>query len=644
MALLLAAAGHAYAANPVVINFDNLPTGVAITNQYQQYVTFSSTSNTVVTGYAYNSASWPNLLSRANGFGINRFADLSVNFTQPVNNLSFKVIGIHNYSPVAVIDYYVNGTLNRTINLTGCGYYCDVTVVPANLGINNITKVVIRNIVDPYGIDFDDFVFTPPEVEKVEITSSRVGGVLNNSTQNALLGADVPLQANIFPSNLSGGTYSWSVTGPNQQVSASNTNSSYIVRWTDTGTYQATVTYTRNQVSVSATVNVNVVVPTLDSFTANQEASGVSNLCASSSFGELSQYNLGCTDLGFAGIALSSTVHVPSVPYLSNPDQSGVKYVQRVSAFRKRNNGGLVQCRTRRASEGDNNSGWLFDGETVDTYDTRPTAIRRFSEGLSLTITTDDSPGAALEGPNIIPPPQVPAGLNDNHQFDAFMADDYFETFVVYFTSNSPSLQRTLGKLSWNWGGIVVYDARIGSRDRFPHRLTSMFGGTGQKTGVASNQSITYQGRVDDPSLRMEACPGVPTPTPPLNLIDNSRYFVQQQYRDILNRPPDGAWLVWVSFITECGFDQACINRLRIAVARGFFESAEFRQSHPGFDNPGSSQYNEIYVQQLYWTILRRPPDGAWTAWLNYINQTGNYDGLVGGFINSSEYRNRQWQ
>ncbi len=74
--------------------------------------------------------------------------------------------------------------------MTGCGYYCDVTLVPANLGIKNITKVVIRNIVDPYGIDFDDFVFTPADVEKVDITSGRVGGILNNTTQQAMLGAD----------------------------------------------------------------------------------------------------------------------------------------------------------------------------------------------------------------------------------------------------------------------------------------------------------------------------------------------------------------------------------------------------------------------------------------------------------------------
>lgn len=207
---------------------------------------------------------------------------------------------------------------------------------------------------------------------------------------------------------------------------------------------------------------------------------------------------------------------------------------------------------------------------------------------------------------------------------------------MVYFT---PTLQRTMGKLSWNWGGIVVYDVRVSTP--YPYRLKSTFGSTGQITGAASNQAITYQGRTSDPSFVMDTCPGVPTPTPAPNPIDNSRFFVRQQYSDILKRAPDGAWLVWLSFITDCDFDQSCINNIRVAISRGFFESGEFRTNHPGFDNPGSPQYNEIYVKELYRAILNREPDGNWVGWYNYINQTGNYDGLVGGFINSAEYRNR---
>lgn len=274
-----------------------------------------------------------------------------------------------------------------------------------------------------------------------------------------------------------------------------------------------------------------------------------------------------------------------------------------------------------------------------DTYDPQTRAVKHFSEGSSLTIQTDDSPGEALEGSRVEGlnyPFNPPPGLNDNHQDDALKVDDYFEMYMVYFTTTSPSIERTIGKLPWNWGGIVVYDARV---NQVPYRETTTVTGAVPRTGFASNQSITYQGYTGDPNFVMGTCPGSSPPVP--SSVDSARFFTRQLYYDILNRQPDGAWLVWVSFITNCGFDQACINSTRISNTRGFFESAEFRSTHSGFDNPGSNEYNSNYVQQLYWTLLQRPPDGSWTAWLDYINQTGDYNGLVGGFINSAEYRNR---
>jgi hypothetical protein len=124
--------------------------------------------------------------------------------------------------------------------------------------------------------------------------------------------------------------------------------------------------------------------------------------------------------------------------------------------------------------------------------------------------------------------------------------------------------------------------------------------------------------------------------------IDDVPFFVHQQYLDILGRVPDGAWEAWISFINECGGDAQCINSRRISTVRGFIESVEFKQSHPIlFNSPGTQEYNEEYVRQLYLCLLRREPDGAYYAWLDIINSGGDYDGLVGGFINSIEYRAR---
>jgi hypothetical protein len=621
------------------VNFDSLPVNTIVTTQYAG-VKFSGVDfngsvgpnsydyNIRVTNSTYRS--YPNSVVSANSY--NSIGPVYASFPIPVNNLSFYVKGIYDHIfGAGYINIYQNGNYYGYIYFTGDGNPNDPILINLS-SIPDITAIYIYNY-GYYPLYYDDFSFTPDL--DVNITSGRISGTISGTAQNALLGGDVTLQANIVPSNRTGGTYSWSVTGPNQQVSATNTSSSYTVRWTDTGSYQAKVTYTLSGVTVSALVNVNVVAPTLDSYTAHQEGSGVSTRCAQSVLGERSQYDLGCTDLGFAGITFSSTVHIPPGPYLSDPAQSGIKYVQRVSAFRKQLNGGLTKCRTRRSSEGDHNSGWLLD--QTDPYDSRPGKVRHFDEGSSLTITTDDSPGEVLEGPAMQGVPTMPPGVNDNHTDDAFKIDDYFEMYVVYFTTTTPSIKRTLGKLPWNWGGEGVYDANF----HVQFRPTTMFGVQGDMSGFASSQDVSYQGNDNDPNFVMDTCPGSAPQT--LNLIDSTRFFVWQQYSDVLSRAPDGAWLFWVTALTNCGFDQSCLNSLRIAVFRGFYESAEYRQNHSGFEDPNSPTYNEQYVQQLYWVTLRRPPDGAWTAWLNYLNSTGDYNGVVGGFINSIEYRNRFW-
>jgi len=130
---------------------------------------------------------------------------------------------------------------------------------------------------------------------------------------------------------------------------------------------------------------------------------------------------------------------------------------------------------------------------------------------------------------------------------------------------------------------------------------------------------------------------------PSSNPIDDTRFFVRQQYFDFLQRVPDALWENWISFINVCGGDAQCLNSRRISMTRGVIESLEFKQSHPMLLNnsPGTEAYNEEYVRQLYLCLLQRQPDGGYYAWLNVINSNGDYDGLVGGFINSGEYRAR---
>jgi uncharacterized protein (TIGR03118 family) len=64
------------------------------------------------------------------------------------------------------------------------------------------------------------------------------------------------------------------------------------------------------------------------------------------------------------------------------------------------------------------------------------------------------------------------------------------------------------------------------------------------------------------------------------NPIDESSYFVREQYLDFLNRNPDApGQTFWTGQIDGCGVNTLCISNKRIDVSREFFLSMEFQQT-----------------------------------------------------------------
>jgi hypothetical protein len=65
-----------------------------------------------------------------------------------------------------------------------------------------------------------------------------------------------------------------------------------------------------------------------------------------------------------------------------------------------------------------------------------------------------------------------------------------------------------------------------------------------------------------------------------VNPLEDTQFFVTQQYLDFLNRTPDSGGLDhWTQEITQCGTDAACITQRRIAVSAAFFMEQEFQQT-----------------------------------------------------------------
>ena len=460
----------------------------------------------------------------------------------------------------------------------------------------------------------------------VTITNPRIGSVPAPSTQAALLGADVVLSSNVTPT---GGSYSWTFTGPYSISGGSTSGSSVTIRSSDLGTITARLTYTLNGVPNSQEFTINVVTPTLQSFTAQQGRDFVTTAGQCNSPDPFTWYRHGCIPPQDIGIHFSTQVSAPS--FISNPAQSGIKYVQAVSGFRKWTERGLM-CTGIRTSDSNVESGWQRDGS--DPYDPGGFPPKWFSEGNSLTMTTVDYPKDNL------------TFINSYDFNESLFVDDHFWMYVIYFAgtdATSPAIQRPLGRLRWNWGGLVVFDP-VGSS--FAHNLRSTNTVPQSRTGEPTSSTVNMQGQL---SLAPVPCPGGP---PLTNLrIDSSRTLVKWYYLDILGRPADaGGWDWHTSSIAQCVLDWNCIPMKRANEALGFLLSQEFIQrtgdpimaNIPGSPNFNAAEYNPRFIFWCYQTLLGRNPDpDGFNYWLNILNSEGDYGRVVFGFIYSLEYRDR---
>jgi len=336
--------------------------------------------------------------------------------------------------------------------------------------------------------------------------------------------------------------------------------------------------------------------------------------------------------------------------------------VQAVSGFRKRVSRGL-RCETARSAEADVASGWQLD--TEDPYRCCGVfPVLSFSLigtpgiGSDFTVGVEDYPGRPV------------TELPDYDFSDSLYVDDRFEMYVLYFTGPDPThppIQRPLGKLSWNWGGLVVFDWNANLHDGFHTiRYTNAppSGRSGQIFEPAMqnmNSLVTMHGNVRPPGGDRPSdvrCPGGPPLTD--NPIDSSRQFVKYHYLDFLRRDPNGVngdphqppdlpgWNYWTSNISQCVFDFNCIHMQRINTGLAFFYSSEFVGTDPDMANPPGSPgfnpavYNRAFVKYCYIYYLgRNPMDDieGWNFWTNDLNSNGDYFHMIDAFQVSSEYR-----
>ena len=160
LALVFLAATTAAATGQTVINFDNLNNNDVVTNQYPG-VTFSSSAGNQ--NYAINrpgsAHTAPNILCSGPIGGLDCIQDTYIDFSTPVNNLTFWAIEANVVGVTAQFNVYENNAFSTTVDLHSSGGKGNMEFVDLT-AFNNVTRVEIVNILvafDEQGIGWDTF-------------------------------------------------------------------------------------------------------------------------------------------------------------------------------------------------------------------------------------------------------------------------------------------------------------------------------------------------------------------------------------------------------------------------------------------------------------------------------------------------------
>lgn len=132
------------------------------------------------------------------------------------------------------------------------------------------------------------------------------------------------------------------------------------------------------------------------------------------------------------------------------------------------------------------------------------------------------------------------------------------------YTFNSGVVQFNPGETSKTIKISIVDDVFVEGSETFKVTLSN----------VSGNFVINNPNQVTVTITDNDSVPPVSNP------IDDSTFFVRQQYLDFLGREPDAPGLTfWTNQIAACGSDSACIAGMRVNVSAAFFLSIEYQET-----------------------------------------------------------------
>jgi len=217
--------------------------------------------------------------------------------------------------------------------------------------------------------------------------------------------------------------------------------------------------------------------------------------------------------------------------------------------------------------------GVLFQNPVITNVHIELGTATLFSfDGVNVTSGPADNPGggndlAVTDDFVYAEPTAVSTGININAMVDAS-----FTAKVASFTDADPNGQVSDFTAIIDWGDATTSAGTItpNASGGFDVSGSHAYNAAGLFTIITSIRDI------DGSSISAKSMAIVGGPAPP-NPIDITTFFVNQHYRDFLNRDPDPpGFNGWVNTINNCAPGDTSCDRVHVSEA--FFRSPEFQQ------------------------------------------------------------------
>ena len=152
-------------AQAAVLGFSEFAPGTVVTSQYAT-ATFSSISGEeirVANDFNFGVNSSPNYIcTAAVGGGLDCLNPVTVNFTSPVNGLSFLALGDDAAGTPGHVDVFNGANLLGSVNIVVDGIFNTTALVDLS-AFASVTRITISANTDPGGLAYDTFTFNVPE-------------------------------------------------------------------------------------------------------------------------------------------------------------------------------------------------------------------------------------------------------------------------------------------------------------------------------------------------------------------------------------------------------------------------------------------------------------------------------------------------